>query len=124
MCSSDLGWLRLGETVWRADGSGFAAVALPEPPLTAPLLRGDRALWLTASELVLTDGAAVRASIRHGLAAGPRRTLVTALVEDSLFEASIQPAIALFAHLLWDPDTPEPELIRRAFSAYYREMEG
>jgi len=61
---------------------------------------------------------------REVLAAGPRRTLVTALVEDSLFEASIQPAIALFAHLLWDPDTPEPELIRRAFSAYYREMEG
>ncbi|MDD5678725.1 MAG: hypothetical protein PHW60_12180 [Kiritimatiellae bacterium] len=54
------------------------------------------------------------------LACSPRVLTVTALVENGLFEERIQPCVALFADILWNPDRKESELLQRAQSPYYR----
>lgn len=38
---------------------------------------------------------------------------ITALVEDGLFEQDMMYAVALYAEMLWDQNTPFPELLRR-----------
>jgi hypothetical protein len=40
--------------------------------------------------------------------------LATALVEDSMFEARIQPGVALLAEMLWNPNQPDPDILARA----------
>lgn len=40
-----------------------------------------------------------------------------ALVEDGMFEAEIQPSVALFAETVWDPVRPEEETLRLAYTA-------
>jgi len=37
-----------------------------------------------------------------------------ALVEDGLFEAEIQPSVALFAGTIWNPCRPEEETLQEA----------
>ncbi|MCK6487085.1 MAG: hypothetical protein L6R48_01880 [Planctomycetes bacterium] len=56
----------------------------------------------------------------RALMAASGRMLVTPLVEDGLFEERIQPSIALFANLIWDPAGDPALLPRLAYSSYYR----
>ena len=58
---------------------------------------------------------------REVLAVGPKRVTATALVEDSLFECGIQPGIALFANILWNPEIDEKLLPLLAHSNYHYE---
>jgi len=44
--------------------------------------------------------------------------LVTGLVEDALFEARIQPSVALFGEMLWNPYREDADLLARAMRAY------
>jgi hypothetical protein len=41
---------------------------------------------------------------------------VCALVEDGLFEAEIQPSVAIFAGTVWDPIRPEEETLQEAYT--------
>jgi len=45
---------------------------------------------------------------------------VAGLLEDGLFEWEIQPAAALFAEMLWNPNLADNEAIARALSPYYK----
>jgi hypothetical protein len=44
--------------------------------------------------------------------------LVTGLVEDGLFEARIQPSVALLGEMLWNPHQADDALLARAFRPY------
>lgn len=59
---------------------------------------------------------------REILKAGPPRITATALVEDGLFEACVQPSVALFAQTVWDPFRDDDELIVQALSPYYNRL--
>lgn len=50
----------------------------------------------------------------------PAKLTVTGLVEDGLFEARIQPSVALFGEMLWNPTRSDGELLARAMSEYYQ----
>lgn len=50
----------------------------------------------------------------------PSRTTVTGLVEDGMLEEAIQPSVALFAEMIWNPCQALPELLQRALSPYYK----
>lgn len=52
----------------------------------------------------------------------PARTLVAGLVEDGMFEETIQPSVALFAQTLWNPYQGDKEILDQALSPYYRTM--
>jgi hypothetical protein len=51
---------------------------------------------------------------RAMLACKPARMSVAGLVEDGLFEACIQPSVALFAETLWNPERDEDEILQLA----------
>lgn len=55
---------------------------------------------------------------RELVANSPGGMLVTALVEDALLEARIQPSVALFADMLWNPHQTDAELMARALLPY------
>lgn len=57
---------------------------------------------------------------REVLATNPKSTLVTGLVEDGLFEETIQQSVSLFAETLWNPQQPDSDILARAMRAYYR----
>ena len=42
------------------------------------------------------------------------------LVEDGMFEAAIQPSVAVFGQTLWNPDRSAEELIHLGHSPYYK----
>ncbi len=54
---------------------------------------------------------------REVLAVNPH-VLATGLVEDGLFEAKIQPSVALFGEMLWNPYRDDAELLARALRPY------
>lgn len=76
--------------------------------------------WDVQNGLWMANYPAVVRLFREVLAAGPRRVTATALIEDGMLEETIQPAAALFANLLWDPDADPALLPRLAHSSYYR----
>jgi len=51
---------------------------------------------------------------REIIECGPASTIVTGLIEDGLFEARVQPSVAIFAETLWDPQREDDELGRLA----------
>ena len=57
---------------------------------------------------------------REILACKPARMLVAGLVEDGMFEAAIQPGVALFAHTIWNPAKSAEDILDLATSPYYR----
>ncbi|MDD5706272.1 MAG: alpha-glucuronidase family glycosyl hydrolase [Kiritimatiellae bacterium] len=77
--------------------------------------RWDRmnALWLQNYPLAAKFYRAI-------LACRPPRVTVTGLVEDGLFEETIQPSVALFAETLWNPRRSDKDILQRAMSPYYR----
>jgi len=42
------------------------------------------------------------------------------LIEDGLFEESIQPSVALFAETIWNPRRSDREILQQAMSPYYK----
>jgi len=57
---------------------------------------------------------------REILAEHPSQMTVTGLVEDAMFEARIQPSVAIFAETLWNPLQSDAEILRQALSPYYQ----
>ena len=55
---------------------------------------------------------------REVLAANPNNANVTALVEDGMFEMHIQPCVALFAQILWNPHADHLTMMRHMHSSY------
>lgn len=53
------------------------------------------------------------------LECSPPVMTITGLVEDGMFEESIQPSVALFAETLWNPRRDDKEILKRAMSPYY-----
>jgi len=80
-----------------------------------------QAMWDAKSALWLRNAPHVVRFFREIFDVGPSAILATALCEDGLFEQAIQPAIALFSHLIWNPTSDLGELPPMAFSSYYRE---
>lgn len=85
-------------------------------------LMEKQAAWSHANGLWLANHAQAARYFRAILDAGVQRVLATALVEDGLFEYAIEPAVALFANILWNPYADGAELVRQAHSVYYKEM--
>jgi len=57
---------------------------------------------------------------REILGCRPQRFTATGLVEDGLFEARIQPSVALFAETLWNPWREPGDLLQRSINPFYR----
>ncbi len=57
---------------------------------------------------------------REILACKPPKVTATALIEDGVFEAAIQPSASLLAQTLWDPCREDSEILKQAMSPYYR----
>ena len=60
---------------------------------------------------------------REMLACRPARMRVTGLVEDGAFEERIQPGVALFAEMLWNPHRTDNELLEAALNSWYEDDE-
>ena len=60
---------------------------------------------------------------REILGEAPAQLSVQGVVEDGLFEAAIQPSVALLAACLWNPMLDERDILRLAMSPYYRQTE-
>jgi len=54
-------------------------------------------------------------------ALAPKGMTVSGLVEDGLFEESIEPSVAIFAQTLWNPSRDAGELLKLSMSPYYRQ---
>ena len=54
------------------------------------------------------------------LACRPARMTVTGLVEDGLFEETIQPSVAFFAETILNPRRSDAEILKLAMSPYYQ----
>ena len=52
------------------------------------------------------------------LTSNPSKMTVTGLIEDGMFEERIQPCVALFAEMLWNPDRNPDQLISCAYNPY------
>ncbi len=74
--------------------------------------------WDRINQLWLRRFALARTFYSEMLAVQPKMT-VTALIEDGLFEAGIQPSVSLFAQTLWNPKRPPDEILSHALSPYY-----
>jgi hypothetical protein len=64
------GWFATDNRVWRfalADGT-ISELLFTEPPIAAPLLRGDHSLWLTEHELLFVTHDRITKRLRHQLA--------------------------------------------------------
>ena len=85
-------------------------------------LMEKQAAWGHTNGLWLANHAQAARYFQAILDAGVQRVLATALVEDGLFEAAIEPAVALFANMLWNPYADGADLVRQANSVYYKEM--
>lgn len=70
------------------------------------------ALWLQNYHYAVTF-------YREMLGLNPTGMIVTALVEDALFEERIQPSVALLAEMLWDPWREPSEILDCAMSSFY-----
>jgi len=56
---------------------------------------------------------------REIVAASPKSITITGLIEDGMFELTIQPSVAIFAQSLWNPFREDSEILRLALSPYY-----
>jgi hypothetical protein len=90
--SGGASWYATGSRVWRLPlGTDRArSLDLGQEPLCAPLVRGARSLWLLPQELVLCDGSAVIARMRHhlGVSAAWRLASRRAGAEDTVLVVS------------------------------------
>jgi hypothetical protein len=78
-----------------------------------------QARWDYVNGLWLRNYPAALSFFREILKTGTKKITATALVEDGMFETRIQPGIALFAHILWNPEVDEKTLPQLASSSYY-----
>jgi hypothetical protein len=83
-------------------------------------LEDRQPLWDRRNRLWIENARHALRFYREILACHPARMTVTGLVEDGLFEEKIQPSVALFAEMLWNPQRSETDLVRRAASPYLR----
>ena len=111
------GWTNLD---WRNEFENHGAFILGErsPEFIERRLRDRQPYWDRVNDLWLANYPVAARFYREILDCGPPRTTVTALVEDGLFEARIQPSVALFAETVWNPSRDERELLRRALFPY------
>ena len=56
---------------------------------------------------------------RHIMQVNPRKVFVTALIEDGMFEYRIDPSVALFAAILWNPEQDFETIGESAQSAWF-----
>jgi hypothetical protein len=54
------------------------------------------------------------------LASKPSRMTVTGLIEDGMFEECIQPSVALFSQMLWNPMRDSEDILDYAMNPYYK----
>ena len=59
---------------------------------------------------------------REILECKPAAMTATALIEDGMIEARIQPSVAVYAQTIWNPRHSDDELRRQAGSPYYRKQ--
>lgn len=57
---------------------------------------------------------------REILGCSPSKMSVTGLIEDGMFEETIQPSVGLFAETIWNPYREDSEILALALSPYYR----
>ena len=76
-----------------------------------------RRYWDKVNVLWLTYYKTAIAYYREMLKCHQGKMTVCALVEDGLFEAEIQPSVAIFAGTVWDPVRPEEETLQDAYTA-------
>ena len=81
-----------------------------------------RAHWDRVNGLWMANYPHAVRFFREVLAVGPKTTTVMALVEDGMFEAEIQPSVALFSHILWNPHEDEQRFPVLGHSSYYRRI--
>ena len=83
-------------------------------------LEERRPRWDRVNELWVRNLSTASRFFREMLEASPAGMTVTGLVEDGMFEESIQLSVALLAEILWNPCRRDSELLQRAMSPYYR----
>ncbi|MFH1005923.1 MAG: hypothetical protein V1800_00285 [Candidatus Latescibacterota bacterium] len=108
---------------WETEFENHASFILGERSMRAARDRlcERQPRWDTVNGLWMRNYPDAQRFFREILGTGTRKVTATALVEDGMFEIRIQPAIALLAHILWNPDEDEKMLPQLALSSYYRE---
>lgn len=80
--------------------------------------------WTRSNLLWLKNYPHVLHFFKEILSLNPKETMVTTLIEDSMFEAGIQSGPALFAAMLWNPDRDKDFYTRYISNNYYRQIKA
>ncbi len=112
------GWINLR---WPEEFEHHESFILGErsPAFIQRRLQERQPHWDKVNRLWLTENRHASRFYREIIQAGPPKMTVTALVEDGMFEAAIQPSVSLFAQTIWDPFREDEELIHQALSPYW-----
>jgi hypothetical protein len=79
-------------------------------------------LWTHSNLLWQKNYPQVLRFFNEVLALDPKETMVTALIEDSMFEAGIQDGPALFGAMLWNPNKDKDHYMKYVSNNYYRQL--
>lgn len=82
-------------------------------------LRERQPRWDRIDALWLKNYPLAARFYREMLDCSPATMTVTGLVEDGMFEETIQLSVAIFAQTIWNPRTSDQEILQLALSPYY-----
>ena len=113
------GWITLR---WGVEFENHGPFVLGErdPAYIAARLAARQGEWDWRNQLWFRHYPLAARFYRQLLPCATHGVMATALVEDGLFEARIQPSVALFAETVWDPHQADADLLIRAQRPYLR----
>lgn len=113
------GWMHLR---WESEFEYHRSFILGErsPEFIRRRLAERQPLWDMRNQLWFTLYPYAAQFYRAVLERHPAQMSVAGLVEDGMFEERIQPSVALFAEMIWNPRQSDNELLQRAMSPYYQ----
>lgn len=79
-----------------------------------------QALWDKVNTLWLKNYPIAKRYYREMLDCSLSKMTVTGLIEDGMFEESIQISVAIFAETLWNPKRSDEEILQLSMSPYYK----
>lgn len=109
-------WLR-----WQSEFEHHGPFILGErdPEFIEQRLAHHQPVWDRINALWLENYPMAVRFYREVLDCNPPSFTATALIEDGMFEARIQPSVAILAETLWNPRRDEKEILRLALSPHY-----
>jgi hypothetical protein len=85
-------------------------------------LQSRKALWNRINSLWIKNYPAALRFFKEVLVENPSETMVTALIEDGMFEAGIMDGPAIFGAMLWNPGHDADYYMKFISNDYYSKM--